>query len=157
MYLTNVVGAGSVQKLSSDAIGLNINRELLPDVMSATEAPFDFFEIAPENWINAPSLEVLDRLHAKYPAIHHGLSLSLGSPEPLNEQLLNDLAIFFERFKPALYSEHLSFSSLNGQFYELLSLPFNDNMVQYLVGRRRFRICKKKRTTLIRVLRFIDN
>ena len=65
--------------------GLGLKRELMPALQAGVPACIDFFEVAPENWIGMggrPGRQ-LARFAERYPLVAHGLSLSLGGPEPL--------------------------------------------------------------------------
>ena len=117
--------------------GLGLRSEFITQVPSMLNKP-DWFEIVPENWIYTPQKyqKTFDRIAQDFPLVCHGLSLSIGSDEPLNMQFLKQLKIFLDRYEIENYSEHLSFTSLDTlQSYELLPLPMNEQIVQ--------RICEK--------------
>ena len=66
----------------------------------------------------------------------HGVGLSLGSCDPLDERHLERLAGLVRRYEPALVSEHLSWSSFGGRFAnDLLPLPFTQEALAHVVGR----------------------
>src|SRR6516165_9773108 len=69
----------------------------------------DWFEVISENFMVAGGrpLEVLGQVHERYPIVLHGVSLSLGSTDPLNRDYLHDLARLARRFEPAWISDHL--------------------------------------------------
>src|SRR5690606_5321978 len=67
----------------------------------------------------------------------HGLSLSIGSPAPLNVELLCDIKHFLDQHKISIYSEHLSYTSDHGQLYDLLPIPFTEEAVVYVAARIR--------------------
>jgi len=117
--------------------GLGLRREFIDEVITSGFKP-DWFEITPENWIFMPHMyrEYFDEIASKFPLVAHGLSLSIGSPEPLNRVFLNDLKAFLDRYSIEHYSEHLSFSSLEGaQTYELLPLPMTQGMIEHVADR----------------------
>ena len=82
--------------------GLGLKRELIPQLQAsdgtATTAAIDFLEIAPENWIDVGGRagRQLAWLTERYPLVAHGLSLSLGGPDPLNEAFLQQVKTFLE-------------------------------------------------------------
>jgi uncharacterized protein len=117
--------------------GLGLRSEFIHEIIPSGLTP-DWFEITPENWIYMPySLrEVFSEVVSKFPIVCHGLSLSIGSPEPLNRKFLKDLKNFLDEHKIEHYSEHLSFSSFNGsQTYELLPLSMTKGMIDHVSDR----------------------
>jgi len=119
--------------------GLGLRRGLMDQLMADPPTEIDFMEVAPENWIN-----VGGRLGHKfrffterYPFLLHGLSLSIGAPSPLNEELLTSIKAFMEEHGIEFYSEHLSYCGDNGQLYDLMPIPFTEEAVQYVANRIR--------------------
>lgn len=123
--------------------GLGLKRELIPQIQAAYGssliASIDFLEIAPENWIAAggKSAKQLDWLLERFPLACHGLSLSLGGPDPLNEVFLKRVRQFLETHQIPLYTEHLSYCSDGGYLYDLLPIPFTEEAVHYVAERIR--------------------
>ncbi|MDP3282669.1 MAG: DUF692 family protein [Nitrosomonas sp.] len=99
--------------------GLGFRRELISELKSAVPAAISFFEIAPENWIDIGELPVreLRSFTERYPFVCHGLSLSIGSPLPLDEVLLRKIRQFLDQHQAVLYTEHLSYCSDEGHLY----------------------------------------
>jgi len=119
--------------------GLGLRRGLMNILMADPPADVDFMEVAPENWIR-----VGGRLGHKfrffterYPFVLHGLSLSIGAPSPLNENLLRDIRAFMEGHGIDFYSEHLSYCGDDGQLYDLMPIPFTEEAVHYVAERIR--------------------
>lgn len=78
----------------------------------------------------------LDTIARRYPISIHGVTLSLGSTDPLSREHLGRLKTLCERYQPALLSEHLCWSSVHGvELHELLPLPYTEETVQH-VSRR---------------------
>ena len=71
----------------------------------------------------------------KHPFVCHGLSLSIGGPAPLDAQFLKDMRGFLDSHQIRLYSEHLSYTTDEGQFYDLLPIPFTEDAVDHVVAR----------------------
>ena len=119
--------------------GLGLRRELLPDLMAGVPDTIDFFELAPENWLEMGGARQreLSRLAEQRPIVAHGLSLSLGGPAPLDEEFLLRIKQFLDRYDIALYTEHLSWCSDEGQLYDLLPIPFTDEAVRHVATRIR--------------------
>ncbi len=99
----------------------------------------DFMEIAPENWIHVGGAlgRKLRWFTERYPFLIHGLSLSIGSPAPLDEQLVRDIKDFMAEHKIRLYSEHLSYCGDDGHLYDLMPIPFTEDAVSYVAARVR--------------------
>lgn len=119
--------------------GLGLRRELLPALARRVPAIIDFFEVAPENWIEEGGLasRQLRGLSERYPLVCHGLSLSLGGPSPLDEALLKQIKKFMRTHASPLYTEHLAYSSDDGHLYDLLPIPFTEDAVHYVAARVR--------------------
>lgn len=121
-----------------EGAGLGLRRELLQDAESAKVSP-DFYEVAPENWIGIGGQwgESLKSIVSRTPLVCHGLSLSIGSTDPLDTQLITDIKQFLDDFNVAFYSEHLSYCSHQGHLYDLLPLPFTDEAIKHVSSRIR--------------------
>jgi uncharacterized protein (UPF0276 family) len=119
--------------------GLGLRRGLIDKLMANPPANVDFMEVAPENWIHVGGkLGRKFRFFTEhYPFLIHGLSLSIGAPSPLNEQLLRDIKAFMDEHGILLYSEHLSFCGDDGQLYDLMPIPFTEEAVDYVAARIR--------------------
>jgi uncharacterized protein (UPF0276 family) len=123
--------------------GLGLKRELIPQLQAGfgtdLAASIDFLEIAPENWINAGGRagKQLAWFTERYPVAAHGLSLSLGAPDPLNQPFLQQVKSFLEQHQIPVYTEHLSYCSDGGYLYDLLPIPFTEEAVHYVAARIR--------------------
>lgn len=119
--------------------GLGFRRELIPALKTHVPAIIGFFEIAPENWIDLGGAlgRDLREFMERYPFVCHGLSLSIGSPAPLDETLLTKVRQFLDQHRISLYTEHLSYCSDEGHLYDLLPIPFTGEAVKYVAERIR--------------------
>lgn len=119
--------------------GLGLRREFLQQLAQSPIEDLDFLELAPENWIGVGGRRkaLLQQVAAHYPLVAHGLCLSLGSPAPLDFGFLRDLKQFLEQYQIETYSDHLSFSSDEGQLYDLMPIPFSEESVLYVAERIR--------------------
>ena len=94
---------------------------------------FDYLEVAPENWIGREvEFEALRRDHS---IVLHGLSLSIGSVDPLDKAYIQQIKTFMDEFDLDLYTEHLSFCSYKGHLYDLMPLPFTKEAVNHVSDR----------------------
>ena len=123
--------------LPARSAGLGLRRALLDPLIEAPAGAFDFLECAPDNWIGVGGRlgEKLEQLSSRHPLTCHGLSLSLGGPDPLDATLLRRTRGFLDHHAVALYSEHLSYCSADGHLYDLLPMPFTDEAVRHVAGR----------------------
>ncbi len=119
--------------------GLGLRRALLAELQGASPGAFDFLECAPDNWIDVGGRlgAALDALCERHPLTCHGLSLSLGGPEPLDGPFLDATRAFLERHRVPLYSEHLSYCTDDGHLYDLMPLPFTEEAVHHVSARIR--------------------
>jgi uncharacterized protein (UPF0276 family) len=124
---------------SPTSAGLGLRRGLLPSLLAMDDGAVDFLELAPDNWIGVGGKlgAAFEALAARHPISCHGLSLSLGGTAPLDEPFLVRERRFRDQHKVALYSEHLSNCSDDGQLYDLLPLPFTDEAVHHVAARIR--------------------
>ena len=127
------------EALPARAAGLGLRRALLDALIEAPAGAFDFLECAPDNWIGVGGRagERFAALASRHPLACHGLSLSLGGPDPLDTGFLRQTRDFLERHDVVLYSEHLSYCSADGHLYDLLPLPFTEDAVHHVAARIR--------------------
>lgn len=100
----------------------------------------DWFEILSENYMvpGGKPLDNLDRIRADYPMVMHGVSLSIGSTDPLNQSYLKDLKLLAERVEPHWISDHLCWTSVDDtNSHDLLPLPYNEATINHIAGRIR--------------------
>lgn len=119
--------------------GLGLRRAIADELMRNPPQVVDFMEVAPENWINVGGAlgRKLRFFTERYPFVIHGLSLSIGSPAPLDEQLVLDVKDFMAEHGIRMYSEHLSYCGDDGHLYDLMPIPFTEDAVRYVAGRVR--------------------
>lgn len=105
--------------------GIGLRHQHLQQVID--EQPnIDWFEVHSENFFyNNFATHQLEQIADKYPLSFHGIGLSIGSVDGLNQQHLQNLKNAVDRFKPDLVSEHLSWSSIDNHYLnDLLPLPY---------------------------------
>jgi uncharacterized protein (UPF0276 family) len=100
--------------------------------------PVDWFEAISENFMVAGGRppRVLAELRAHAPLVLHGVSLNLGSSDPLDEAYLDRLAALAKRFEPAWISDHLCWTGVGGEnLHDLLPLPMTGECVRFVAER----------------------
>jgi len=103
-----------------------------------TRPKIGFLEVHSENYFGESGTphRYLQRLRADYPLSFHGVGLSLGSTDPLNDQHLRRLQELIDFYQPDLVSEHLSWSSIGGRYLnDLLPLPYTKEALLHLLPR----------------------
>ncbi|MDN5350282.1 MAG: uncharacterized protein PWQ54_1678 [Bacteroidales bacterium] len=120
--------------------GIGFRRDFAEELLASNQLTPDFIEVAPENWIAVGGYwkKLLDKALERYPLFTHGLSLSVGSPDPLDYDFLRKIKHFLNETGATLYSEHLSFAKCdNAHLYELLPIPFTAEAVNHVSARIR--------------------
>ena len=100
----------------------------------------DWFEIISENFMDSSGRPryVLDQIAERYPVVMHGVSLSIGSTDPLNWDYLTKLKRLADAVQPQWISDHLCWTGVLGlNTHDLLPLPFTDATLQHVVERVR--------------------
>jgi uncharacterized protein len=100
----------------------------------------DWFEVVSENFMveGGRPLEVLEGVRTHYPIVMHGVSLSIGSSDPLNRSYLETLRATARRFEPAWVSDHLCWTGVGGRnLHDLLPLPYTEETVSHVSRRIR--------------------
>ena len=98
----------------------------------------DWFEILSENYMvpGGKPLHFLDRIRADYPVVMHGVSLSIGSTDPLDFRYLRDLKALVERVQPEWISDHVCWTGIHGiNTHDLLPLPYTEETARHVAGR----------------------
>ncbi|MCQ8104066.1 DUF692 domain-containing protein [Methylomonas sp. SURF-2] len=127
------------QPPSINAAGLGLRRSFLSEIAVDPPANVGFYEVAPENWMTLGGKlgKQFRALTEKFQFICHGLSLSIGSSDPLDEQFVRDLKKFMAAHGIRYYSEHLSYCSHGGHLYDLMPIPFTADAVKHVAARIR--------------------
>lgn len=115
-----------MKSINKEAVGIGL-RSPHYQVIVDTRPDISFLEIHSENYFNAHSKNhyYLEQIASYYPMSFHGIGLSLGGNEAINKQHLKKLKTLIDRFQPALVSDHLSWCSLQGNFFnDLLPVPY---------------------------------
>jgi uncharacterized protein (UPF0276 family) len=106
-----------------------------------TERPaVDWFEAITENYLDTGGqpLHILEQVRRDYPLALHGVALSIGSTDPLDDPYLVRLRALIERLEPALVTDHLCWTGVGGRkLYDLLPLPYTEETLAHVVERVR--------------------
>jgi uncharacterized protein (UPF0276 family) len=125
--------------LSGDNLGFGLGlRPEHYEEIAASPGLVDWFEALSENYLvpGGSALRWLDRIRSDYPVVLHGVSMSIGSIDPLNERYLDELAALIERVEPAWISDHLCFTGVDGlNMHDLLPLPFTEEALAHVAAR----------------------
>lgn len=100
----------------------------------------DWFEIISENFMDTGGrpLHVLDRIAQRYPIVMHGVSLSIGSTDPLDKEYLRKLKALAARCKARWISDHLCWTGVAGRnIHDLLPLPYTEETLRHVARRVR--------------------
>jgi uncharacterized protein (UPF0276 family) len=117
--------------------GLGLRPEHYEEI-AANPGQVSWFEALSENYMvpGGSPLRWLDRLRRDYPMALHGVSLSIGSIDPLDRRYLDELKALAARVEPMWISDHLCFTGLRGQnMHDLLPLPYTEEALNHVAER----------------------
>lgn len=118
-------------------VGLGLRRELAEDTFANAEK-IDFLELVPENYMDqgGAARGRLDEAISQFPLVTHGINLSVGSTDELNQNYLKSIKRLLADIKAPWWSDHLCFTSIGGIYmHDLLPLPFSREAVKHCVER----------------------
>lgn len=127
----------STQKMPFLGFGLGLRPDYYEEILTQKPA-VDWFEILTENYLipGGKPLYYLDKIRADYPVVMHGVSLSLGSSDPLDWDYLQQLKGLITRVEPEWVSDHLCWTGVSGlNAHDLLPIPYTQQAVQHIVSR----------------------
>jgi hypothetical protein len=117
--------------------GLGLRTDHYRDILDQKPA-VDWFEALTENYLvpGGKPLHYLERVRENYPLVLHGVSLSIGSTDPLNRDYLKALRGLASRIEPAWVSDHLCWTGRGGlNMHDLLPLPYTEEAVEHVATR----------------------
>jgi uncharacterized protein len=117
--------------------GLGLRSEHYLDLIEHQQ-PVDWLEVLSENYMIAGGkpLYFLDKICERYPVVMHGVSLSIGSVDPLNLTYLQELKKLSQRIKPKWISDHLCWTGTQGiNLHDLMPLPYTQEALKHLITR----------------------
>ena len=130
-----VVCASDMQKLAGFGLGLRT-----PHYEAILNEPhaIDWLEVVTENYLvpGGKALDYLERIRARYPIVMHGVSLSIGSTDPLDVDYLAAVRALADRIEPHWISDHLCWTGVEGRnVHDLLPLPYTEEALNEVVAR----------------------
>jgi len=117
--------------------GLGLRPEHYEEIV-ANPGRVSWFEAISENYMvpGGSPLHWLDRIRRDYPIALHGVSLSIGSVDPLDDRYLEALTSLMDRVQPMWVSDHLCFTGVRGlNMHDLLPLPYTEEALGHVVER----------------------
>jgi uncharacterized protein (UPF0276 family) len=122
--------------------GLGLRTEHYADFLNADflngRPAVDWLEVISENYMvpGGKPLAHLDRIRADYPMVMHGVSLSIGSTDPLDRAYLRELKALTRRIEPAWVSDHLCWTGVDHHnLHDLLPLPYTEEALRHVAER----------------------
>lgn len=119
-------------------VGIGFRKDFAEEFLNTSVLTPAFIEAAPENWMGIGGYwkKIFRKGIAQYPIYSHGLSLSIGSPDPIDWDFLKRVKSFLKEYDIKIYSEHLSYSKCdNAHLYDLLPIPFRYDAVHHISKR----------------------
>lgn len=125
-------------------VGLGLRPAHYDHVLSRRPA-VSWFEAISENYMGLRGgasggrpLEVLEEVRRHYPVMLHGVSLNIGSIDPLNRDYLKRLKRLVRIIEPAIVSDHLCWTGVNGRnLHDLMPLPYTEATIKHVAARLR--------------------
>jgi uncharacterized protein (UPF0276 family) len=108
------------------------------DAILAEKPAIDWLEILTENYLvpGGKPLYYLEKISAMYPIVMHGVSMSIGSSDPLDWDYLHDVKRLAEKTKAKWISDHLCWTGIHGKnAHDLLPLPYTEETIEHIVKR----------------------
>lgn len=119
--------------------GLGLRVEHYDELLSGDPA-IDWLEALSENYLipGGRPLEYLARMRERWPLVLHGVSLSIGSSDPLNRDYLAQLRRLADTVEPAWISDHLCWTGVDGSnLHDLMPLPYTEEAIEHVAARVR--------------------
>jgi uncharacterized protein (UPF0276 family) len=119
--------------------GLGLRVDHYEDILEGAPA-IDWLEVLSENYMipGGRPLQFLARFRERYPLVMHGVSLSIGSSDPLNRDYLVRLRQLAEVVEPAWISDHLCWTGVDGSnLHDLMPLPYTEEAIDHVAARVR--------------------
>jgi uncharacterized protein (UPF0276 family) len=118
-------------------IGLGLRTVHFPHILSQ-RPDVDWFEVLSENFLDTGGrpLYVLDQVAERYPVALHGVSLSIGSTDPVDVTYVRKLKALAERTKAHWVSDHLCWTGVMGRnVHDLLPMPYTEEALRHTTAR----------------------
>ncbi len=118
-------------------IGVGLRPEFY-DELKASWPAVDWFEVISENFLDTRGLPLyhLDMFAERYPIVLHGVSMSIGSTDPLDMEYLRKLKALADRIDAPWMGDHLCWTGVNGMNgHDLLPVPYNEETLEHVIKR----------------------
>ena len=125
-------------KTGMTGFGLGLRSDHYGDLLAEPRAKVDWLEILTENYLvpGGPPLANLEKIRARYPVAMHGVSLSIGSSDPLDMDYLEQVKALADRIEPAVVSDHLCWTGYAGlNMHDLLPVPHTEEAIAHIAER----------------------
>jgi uncharacterized protein (UPF0276 family) len=123
---------------SLTGFGLGLRTEHYGDFTPQQRPDVDWLEVISENYLvpGGKPLHHLDRIRRDVPMVMHGVSMSIGSTDPLDLAYLRELKALADRIEPAWISDHLCWTGVDHHnLHDLLPLPYTEAALRHVVQR----------------------
>src|SRR6266478_10002108 len=129
------------KRLGHPHLGLGVGlRTVHFDYILEKRPNVDWFEVISENFMDSRGRPryVLEQIAERYAVVMHGVSLSIGSTDPLNFEYLTKLKRLADAVGPRWVSDHLCWTGVAGRnTHDLLPIPFNRQTLKHVIERVR--------------------
>lgn len=131
------MAAGARLGMANLGLGVGLRSVHFPYILEH-EPDVDWFEVISENFMDSQGRAryVLEAIAERYPVVMHGVSLSIGSTDPLNFEYLKKLRRLADEIRPCWISDHLCWTGVLGlNAHDLLPLPLNEDSLEHVIQR----------------------
>ena len=120
-------------------VGVGLRTSHYPHILEQ-KPDVDFFEILSENYLDTGGrpMHVVEQVADRYPIVMHGVSMSIGSTDPLDREYLKKLKALADRTRALWVSDHLCWTGVAGRnTHDLLPMPYTEEALRHVVERVR--------------------
>jgi uncharacterized protein (UPF0276 family) len=120
--------------------GIGLRTTHFPHYLQRGARGIDWVEIISENFFEPGGRPwtVLEKVRAEVPVVAHGVSLGIGSVDPISDGYLESLRTLIQRIEPAWVSDHLCWGGYEGKYaHDLLPMPYTEEALRHVVERTR--------------------
>jgi len=130
-----------LKRLGHPHLGMGVGlRTVHFDYILENHPPVDWFEVISENFMDSRGRPryILEKIAERYPVVMHGVSLSIGSTDPLNFEYLGKLKALANDIHPLWISDHVCWTGVVGRnSHDLLPIPLTETSLKHVVERIR--------------------
>jgi uncharacterized protein (UPF0276 family) len=123
--------------MNLSGFGLGLRPTHYEAILSGPQ-PIDWLEVITENYLvpGGKPLDYLERVRERFPLVMHGVSLSIGSTDPIDMEYLKSVRALAARVEPHWISDHLCWTGIEGKnLHDLLPLPYTEEALTAVVSR----------------------